>query len=139
MFSCFRGRICTCFHEIGWRWLFLVVLLLLRRQSLEVLMVVLMVCSESLRAQDSRVLLDYMHDTPYNHSSSEVCMSNLNTYYDSLQKIEFDEPNLIDMQALLFLAVCHVASLHSDIRHFQDTTCGNPSRSHVAILDYDTW
>jgi hypothetical protein len=64
-------------------------------------MAVLIVYSESLQAQDTRELLSgYMYDTSYNNSTSEVCMSNLSTHSNSLQKTKSNEPNFIDMQAL---------------------------------------
>ena len=73
----------------------------MRTQSLEVCMAFLTTYSGSLRVQESREpLLDYMHGTSYKSPSSEAFMSNLNTYSDSLQKIEFDERNFIDMQTL---------------------------------------
>jgi hypothetical protein len=46
---------------------------------------------------------------------SSACMSNLNTYLDSLQKTEFDEPNFIDMQALSIFSSMTCSVTHGNL------------------------
>jgi hypothetical protein len=68
-----------------------------------------------LASHDSKSLFWITCMTLHTVPSSEACMSNLNTYLDSLQKTESDEPNFIDMQALSIFSSMTCSVTHGSL------------------------